>query len=81
MQGGKVLLIAESRAYFTVYRTITDTGMRAYQLDRDGAHASKTAPSEVHAPVPSVHLQLQFHPIPAKSLQACSLVDTSTASA
>ena len=30
-----MLLLAESRAFFTVYRTITDTGMRIYQLDRE----------------------------------------------
>ena len=55
MQGGKVLLIAESRAYFTVYRTITDTGMRAYQLDRDGGHESGTLSREVRVPLPPCH--------------------------
>ena len=55
-----MLLIAESRAYFTVYRTITDTGMRVYQLDRDGGHSSKTASREVRAPAPSIHTHSLF---------------------
>ena len=54
VQGGKVLLIAESRAYFTVYRTITDSGMRAYQLYREGGHGSRTSSEKV--PVPSFML-------------------------
>jgi len=47
VQGGKVLLTAESRAFFTVYRTITDSGLRAYQLDRDSQHDAMTSPNEV----------------------------------
>ncbi|BDA43161.1 probable protein SHORTAGE IN CHIASMATA 1 at N-terminal half [Coccomyxa sp. Obi] len=34
--GCKVLLLGDHRAFFTMYRAITDAGMRAYQLDRDG---------------------------------------------
>lgn len=63
VQGGKVLLVAESRAYFTVYRTITDSGMRAYQLDRDGEHGSRPLPEEVHvpSPMPLNALHLPYH--------------------
>lgn len=32
-----MLLLGDHRAFFTMYRAITDAGMRAYQLDRDGA--------------------------------------------
>lgn len=37
VQGCKVLLLGDHRAFFTMYRAITDAGLRAYQLDRDGA--------------------------------------------
>ena len=47
LQGGKVLLLAESRAFFTVYRTITDTGMRIYQLGRDSQQDITNASDEV----------------------------------
>ena len=39
VQGCKILLLGDSRAFFVVYRLITDAGLRAYQLDRDGALA------------------------------------------
>ncbi|KAK9915085.1 hypothetical protein WJX75_004552 [Coccomyxa subellipsoidea] len=35
--GCMVLLLGDHRAFFTMYRAITDAGLRAYQLDRDGA--------------------------------------------
>jgi hypothetical protein len=37
VQGCMVLLLGDHRAFFTMYRAITDAGLRAYQLDRDGA--------------------------------------------
>ena len=42
-----MLLLAESRAFFTVYRTITDTGMRIYQLYRDSLQDITHPPDEV----------------------------------
>ena len=49
MQGGKVLLVAESAAFFTVYRTITDAGLRAFQLDRDSQQGTDALSREVRA--------------------------------
>ena len=57
LQGAKVLLLAESRAFFTVYRTITDTGMRIYQLDRDSQQNITSLPDEV-GPLPSLRYRL-----------------------
>jgi hypothetical protein len=37
LQGCKVLLLGDHRAFFTMYRVIVDAGLRAHQLDRDGA--------------------------------------------
>ncbi len=39
VQGCKFLLLGDSRAFFMVYRIIADAGLRAFQLDRDGALA------------------------------------------
>lgn len=39
MQGCKFLLLGDARAFFVAYRLITDAGLRAFQLDRDGALA------------------------------------------
>jgi hypothetical protein len=36
LQGRPVLLLADSRAFFTLYKVVSDAGLRAYQLDRDG---------------------------------------------
>ena len=36
LQGGKVLLLGDSRAFFAVYGIISAAGMRAFQLDRSG---------------------------------------------
>ena len=46
-----MLLVADSRAFFTVYRTITGTGLRAYQLDRDNQHKPAVPDREVRTPV------------------------------
>lgn len=62
VQGGKVLLLAESTAFFTVYRTITSPGMRAYQLDRDGGHGTGTLPGEVKAHSLSYACTLHCYP-------------------
>ena len=51
-----MLLLAESRALFTVYRTITDTGMRIYQLNRDSQQDITSPPDEV-GPLPSMRVQ------------------------
>lgn len=48
-----MLLLAESRALFTVYRTITDAGMRIYQLNRDSQQDITSPPDEV-GPLPSM---------------------------
>ena len=53
VQGGKVLLVADSGAFFTVYRTIAGTGLRAYQLDRDSQHKPAVPDQEVRTPVTS----------------------------
>ena len=39
LQGGKVLLLGDSRAFFVVYGIISAAGMRAFQLDRSGRMA------------------------------------------
>jgi hypothetical protein len=36
VQGQPVLLVADSRAFFTLYKVITNAGFRAHQLDREG---------------------------------------------
>ena len=36
LQGGTVLLLGDSRAFFAVYGIISSAGMRAFQLDRAG---------------------------------------------
>ena len=35
MQGSKVLLVGDSRAFFTMYKSIVDAGLKPFQLDRD----------------------------------------------
>ena len=34
-----MLLLGDVRAFFALYRTVADAGLRAFQLDRDGALA------------------------------------------
>jgi hypothetical protein len=36
-QASKSLVVADARAFYTTYRVISDAGLRAMQLDRDGA--------------------------------------------
>ena len=35
LQGAKVLLLGDARAFFTMYKSIVDAGLKPFQLDRD----------------------------------------------
>ena len=35
LQGTKVLLLGDARAFFTMYKSIVDAGLKPFQLDRD----------------------------------------------
>ena len=35
-QGAKVLIVGDTRAFFTMYRVVDEAGLRAFQLDRSG---------------------------------------------
>lgn len=35
LQGAKVLLVGDARAFFTMYKSIVDAGLKPFQLDRD----------------------------------------------
>lgn len=39
-----MLLLGDARTFFMLYRVVADAGLRAYQLDRDGALTRAHAP-------------------------------------
>ena len=44
VQGCRTLLLGDPRTFFMLYRVVADAGLRAYQLDRDGALGRGRAP-------------------------------------
>lgn len=46
LQGAKVLLLGDSRAFFTMYKAIVDVGLKPFQLDRDEALLKAGLPAE-----------------------------------
>lgn len=50
VQGQPVLLVADSRAFFTLYKVITNAGFRAHQLDREGRLQQQPAPGPAGQP-------------------------------
>jgi hypothetical protein len=46
LQGIKVLVLAPSRAFFTLYQTVSRTGLAVRQLDRDGSACLASTPEE-----------------------------------
>ena len=44
VQGCRTLLLGDARTFFMLYRVVADAGLRAYQLDRDGALTRGGAP-------------------------------------
>lgn len=45
-QDAKVLLLGDSRAFFTVYKAIVDVGLKPFQLDRDERLLKAGLPAE-----------------------------------
>lgn len=46
LQEAKVLLLGDSRAFFTVYKAIVDVGLKPFQLDRDETLLKAGLPAE-----------------------------------
>ena len=45
-QGAKVLILGDSRAFFTMYKAIVNVGLKPYQLDRDETLLKAGLPAE-----------------------------------
>ena len=46
VQEAKVLLLGDSRAFFTMYKAIVDVGLKPFQLDRDETLLKAGLPAE-----------------------------------
>ena len=46
LQGAKVMLLGDSRAFFTMYKAVLDVGLKPYQLDRDERLLKAGLPAE-----------------------------------
>ena len=46
LQGAKILLLGDARAFFTMYKAIVDVGLKPFQLDRDETLLKAGLPAE-----------------------------------
>ena len=46
VQEAKILLLGDSRAFFTMYKAIVDVGLKPFQLDRDETLLKAGLPAE-----------------------------------